>query len=467
MSRFQSSKEILRSLGPPKLRPDDAARLRAWIGFADRNGSASEEYAAVARFVLGLDKRPPRLSKQFAYGGLRNALATLAHPPVQWSDAWDGRLVDLALAHPAGLEEVIAWVCAASAETPEADVLGVVTAACRARGVKDADLDKAIARRGLSHGHHTSSFEAPTSVTHWLLAELKAGRLLKLMAAASSDEEALTNLAEFAAYRTPKLFRAHHKAFKFKDPLSKGIFDDMVRAWEKELSDGTLPLDDGTTAAPTPAVPVKVKAASRPKKKRVPSKAVDLRTYGGYAIDRYAEAILAAATETLLANAEAMPEKVSEIRFQSSPDALHIQAVTVANEHFEEETFELPMPKTRIPDMPGDLDPVLKPVLRKHRQDLDDPPVSWGDAYGVPDALFYRELLEAASKLADALRAKKLPLRKRVHVAVGDWNGRDENFEAHARRALKKLDPKLRAELPALCFDAPAKRRWLKQLAGL
>lgn len=185
----------------------------------------------------------------------------------------------------------------------------------------------------------------------------------------------------------------------------------------------------------------------------------------GYAFDSYALQTAARALEAIREHAAELPSPIQRLILSAHDPCYEISAVALEGAGRQVELEFDPVPN-RLPESSDDLeDDAVMHTLRKRNNLEDEDGPTWGDAFALPESLYWRELILAARGLVDSLRAMGLQVAPTCTASVGGsddaWSDA-EGFERRARQDLRALAGQpLREDVAAVCFDSAEKRAWL------
>jgi len=205
--------------------------------------------------------------------------------------------------------------------------------------------------------------------------------------------------------------------------------------------------------------PILGKAASKAKKK-APVRAMDGKK--GYRFDAYADSVVKAALAAIAKNKKALPSPIENIKLAGMQGEIQLNALILEGVG-EPVTFELSVPKTRVPSHCDFIeDDLLERFGKRHGLGEDEIP-SWGDMYKLPWCALLHEQIGAAQAIAAGLK-KHATLSKKCKVGVGEddnfWESQ-ASFARMAREEIAALPKEQQADFAALCFQDGKKQRWL------
>jgi hypothetical protein len=202
------------------------------------------------------------------------------------------------------------------------------------------------------------------------------------------------------------------------------------------------------------------KAPKAAKTKAAPAKTFDGKK--GYRFDAYADSVVKAALAAIQKNKKSLPSPIENVKLAGFQGEIQLNALVLEGVG-EPVTFELDVPKTRVP---GHCDFIEDDLLEKfgarHGLEEDEIP-SWGDMFKLPWCALLHEQIGAAQAIAAGLK-KHGTVAKKCKVGVGEddnfWDSQ-ASFARKSREEIAALPSDQQADFAAICFEDPKKQRWL------
>ncbi len=185
----------------------------------------------------------------------------------------------------------------------------------------------------------------------------------------------------------------------------------------------------------------------------------------GYRIDAYVDGVVKAAFKAAMAKKKKIPQPLTSIKLGGMPDEVQLNVLILEGEG---ETLELEVtpPKTKIPGhIDDDTGAPLRQFAKKHGLDEDDDEApNWGDMYKLPWCALIHEQILGVTALAKMPAEAGIKVAKGCKLGAGEsdnfWEAGDR-FDEKAREEIAALVEDQQADFAALCFESPAKQRWL------